>query len=218
MEQTKVCTTCSKEKLLTEYYSRKSFSKEKGEYIYYHPECKDCTREKAYKNWDNNRGHYRDLHKKYEKTDKYRKWVRKHIKEMKEYHNNWLKENPDRQRLYNQRHAKKKHKITEKEWIMCKEFFNNACAYCGMTEKDHKIKYNQNLHKDHVIDDGRNDLKNCIPACRNCNSEKWKFSLNNWYNPNNSKYLYERYHNIYLWLRYEYKKYIQKKKIKQNIF
>jgi hypothetical protein len=72
------------------------------------------------------------------------------------------------------------------------------------------------LHKEHVIHNGRKDLKNCVPSCQSCNDKKWKFTLNEWYNKDNPVYAYERYHKIYVWLRYDYKKYIQKRKPKQK--
>ena len=35
------------------------------------------------------------------------------------------------------------------------------------------------------IDDGKNDLSNCIPSCESCNSSKNIKTLNNWYNHEN---------------------------------
>jgi hypothetical protein len=75
---------------------------------------------------------------------------------------------------------------------------------------------NMDFHKEHVIHEGKDNLSNCVPACQSCNDKKWKFTLNEWYNSSNPVYTYERYHKIYLWLRYDYKKYIQKRKPKQK--
>jgi hypothetical protein len=86
-----------------------------------------------------------------------------------------------------------------------------------MTEKEHRKINKQDLHKEHLIDCGRNDLKNCVPSCKSCNSEKHTDSLNNWYNSNNPKYTVEKYLKIYLWIRFECKKYIKRKRNKQQV-
>ncbi|MDD2495986.1 MAG: HNH endonuclease, partial [Tissierellia bacterium] len=115
----------------------------------------------------------------------------------------------------------KEHKISDKEWDDCKFYFNHRCAYCGMPIEEHFIfrrgKWRWiDFHKEHVIDQGRNDIKNTVPSCQTCNSSKHTSSLNSWYNKNNPNYTYERYHKIYTWLRYDYKKFIKKKKPKQK--
>jgi len=117
---------------------------------------------------------------------------------------------------YGNNRKPKTHRITEKEWIACKEYFKNekggyCCAYCGMTEDEHRNIFKKGLHREHVIFEGRNDIKNCVPACHNCNRSKDNKSLNNWYNSSNTNFTYERYHKIYQWLRYDYKKYIMPK-------
>jgi hypothetical protein len=110
-----------------------------------------------------------------------------------------------------------KHKITKEEWNSCKLFFNNSCAYCGKSESQQREECGgKDLHKEHVIDDGRNDLKNCVPSCQSCNSRKYNNSLNNWYNLNNTVYSYERYHRIYEWLHHGYKDYIKQKRKSKN--
>ena len=68
------------------------------------------------------------------------------------------------------------------------------------------------FHKEHVVDEGKNDLRNCIPSCNKCNSQKNTNSLNNWYNITNPNYTYERYCKIYQWIRYDHKKYIMPKR------
>jgi hypothetical protein len=111
----------------------------------------------------------------------------------------------------------KKHIIYNEEWIACKNYFGNACAYCGLHSEEHYKKYKNkikryDLHKEHVIHRGKNDLSNCVPACENCNNEKYDKSLNEWYNKNNPKYNKEKYYKIYQWLRYDYKKFIMPKR------
>lgn len=99
---------------------------------------------------------------------------------------------------------------------MCLEYFNNCCAYCGMTLEEHKDKYNQNLHKEHVTSCGRNDLKNCVPSCKVCNSEKSTTSFNDWYNIKNIKYSKDRYMKICKWIKEDCKLYIKNKRTKRR--
>lgn len=129
----------------------------------------------------------------------------------------WLKENPDKARENTKKYSNKKHKISTSEWEACKKYFNHRCAYCGLAIEDHWVKITGNwqlgdFHKEHVIHDGRIDLKNCVPSCKSCNSSKHEDTLNHWYNPSNPRYSQERYHRIYLWIRYDCKAYIKSKK------
>ncbi|WP_369077330.1 HNH endonuclease [Paenibacillus elgii] len=94
-------------------------------------------------------------------------------------------------------------------------YFNFRCAYCGKTWEQNKKETNKDLHKDHVIHDGRNDLKNCVPSCANCNSRKHEKSFNTWYNIHNHIYSKERYLKIYNWIRYDCHTYIKKKKTRR---
>ena len=120
--------------------------------------------------------------------------------------------NPDKIKQYNlHRKQNKKHKISKKEWESCKEYFNNSCAYCGISNEDAKKKYKNYLHKEHVDYNGANDLSNCVPACKSCNSLKWEYTLEDWYNKNNSRFTQERLDKIYKWLNKDYKNYIIQK-------
>lgn len=131
----------------------------------------------------------------------------------------YQRRNKDKLKLYRDNRKEHHHQISNKEWESCKEYFNHECAYCGMSEEDHRKIYKQQLHKEHVIHEGRNDLKNCVPSCKECNSKKNIFSFNSWYNEDNPKYSRERYLKIYHWIRFDCLKYIQKKskhKLKNN--
>jgi hypothetical protein len=79
------------------------------------------------------------------------------------------------------RYENKKHNIKKEEWEICKKFFNNECAYCGISEKEHRETYFQDLHKDHVVHDGSNSLENCVPSCKPCNSSKHDWAMYEWY-------------------------------------
>jgi hypothetical protein len=117
---------------------------------------------------------------------------------------------------YEKNRQHKNHIITEKEWNDCKEYFNNECAYCGLSIKEHYGTYRgitklRDFHKEHQIHDGANDLSNCIPSCKTCNSYKWKFGFDEWYNEQNPKFSIERYNKIMQWINKDYKLYIKQK-------
>jgi hypothetical protein len=117
----------------------------------------------------------------------------------------------------NQLQKEKKHEIYDIEWSKCKQYFNNQCAYCGLPAEEHYKPYKNelklyDLHRDHVIHMGKNDLSNCIPSCDSCNTGKHDKTINQWYNINNPIFDRERYLKIYQWLRYDYKKYIMPKR------
>jgi len=131
-------------------------------------------------------------------------------------------------RKYASRH--KNHDISKTEWIACKDYFkddegNQVCAYCGKKIQDHYRIFADELqkvdfHKEHVYDKGGNDLRNCIPSCKDCNSFKWSFDFEKWYR-RQEFFTEERYDKIIQWMTEDYKDYIEEKlpyiiKRKQN--
>ena len=80
-----------------------------------------------------------------------------------------------------------------------KEYFNNECAYCGLPLELHKEIVGQDLHKEHKDHNGANDLSNCVPACRLCNSTKHDKEFDDWYNKSNPNYTKSRYNKIIRW-------------------
>jgi 5-methylcytosine-specific restriction endonuclease McrA len=137
--------------------------------------------------------------------------MRKHGKKQREsgYQKEYQQKHPDKMRIYNQNRQHKNHKITKDEWLTCKNYFDNSCCYCGLTYEESKIKYKEDLHKEHADHFGANDLSNCIPACKSCNSQKWEHPLDKWYNENNHRFTQERYDKIMTWLNKDYKKFIK---------
>jgi len=59
------------------------------------------------------------------------------------------------------------------------------------------------LHKEHIDDNGKDDLSNCIPSCKSCNSSKWKFDFEDWYKKQKF-FTEERYNKIIKWLKEDY--------------
>jgi hypothetical protein len=189
-------------------------------------QCISCSIKKASKyQTEHSKERSRYNHKRYVAMPEYHKnkdikWRENNPKRMSYLMSRWQKNNPDKVRYYNaKRKLEKEHKITKSEWKACKEYFDNCCAYCGLPIEKHYRTYagklqNIDLHKEHVIVDGRNDIKNCVPSCQSCNSSKGEYSLNTWYNINNPIFDSIKLHKIYMWLRYDYKKFIEKKKPK----
>jgi len=120
---------------------------------------------------------------------------------------------PEKIKQYSENRKHKKHNISKNEWINCKKYFNNECAYCGLSIEDHYftrlgITKNGDFHKEHYDDDGSNTLDNCIPSCGSCNSRKWKFSFEEWYIESNPIFSKRRLNKIIKWLNEDYNLYI----------
>jgi hypothetical protein len=213
----KKCSKCLIEKPINEFYSSEKINAKGEKYLYYLAECKDCTIARSSKTQKNNPKKYNQIKLNYYYTDHGRKMNRNQARKYRESGGmlNWQRTEYGRICLKRSRDKRKekKHDISLKEWYWCLSYFNNSCAYCGLTWEEHMVLYGEDLHKEHIIHDGRNDIKNCVPACKVCNSEKSERSLNNWYNDkNNKKYRRIFYLKIYTWLRYDVQKFIEKKK------
>jgi hypothetical protein len=173
----------------------------------------DRHKEKVYEYYHNNEA-YRLRQIAYAQTDKYREGQSK-----------WRRTESGKRcaKISGEKRSQKKHKVDKREWVACKEYFNNECAYCGLPITQHFRKHNDkfvlhDLHKEHVDDEGSIYLDNCIPSCQSCNSSKRKQKLFKWYNIKNPKFEQIRLDKILQWLSYDYKKYINpKRKIKENI-
>lgn len=179
--------------------------------------CKSCTKQISNAHGNANKEQRKKNRRKWylenKEYDNYksRQWQKENRERKREYDRQYYQLNKEKFVGYNNNRREINHNITDTEWLACKEYFNFQCAYCGLSEEDHKIFVGQQFHKEHVIVNGRNDLKNCVPSCRNCNCQKWEFSLNNWYNKSNPNYTYERYVKIYNWLRFDCHKHLERK-------
>lgn len=128
----------------------------------------------------------------------------------------WQQDNPDKIKQYRlKREENKTHTISKKEWKDCQEYFNNSCAYCGLPIEEHFTTYRGitkqgNFQKEHVDHEGANDLSNCVPSCKTCNSSKHNIDFEEWYQQQ-TFYSEERLDIIYKWLSEDYKKYIVEK-------
>lgn len=177
-----------------------------------YPYCKECAKFKTKKWQSENYDYFLEETKKSAQRRRVNPEIAQYHRNksneqrMTGYHREWQRNNKDKVKFYQQqRWSSKKHNISENEWKRCKEYFDYCCAYCGMSEQDHKEKFKQQLHKEHVIHEGRNDIKNCVTSCKQCNGSKHTKSLNQWFNTDNPNYTRERYLRIYQWLRYDCK-------------
>lgn len=171
------------------------------------PYCKECTKEKSGKWIEENYERYLEIKRKQNTNEVsraiHREMGRKRRKDGRR--KEWELRSKDKLRGYAiYRHMHKSHAISDEEKNLCKQYFNFECAYCGLSEEEHRDEYNQQLHMDHVDSEGANDLSNNIPACKICNSSKHTQSLDDWY-LNKSFYTEERYQKIESWLQNDHK-------------
>jgi hypothetical protein len=213
----KKCTDCKKELPATEDYFYKQKKTNKRLEIFYTltSMCKDCVSRRSREYQKNNKGKRREYDK--QKYIKNRDYIilrnRQYEKNNPEYAKNklrkWQKNNRDKIKIYNQMQRSRSHDISESEWESCKAYFNNSCAYCGISEKDATETYNNRLHKEHIDCEGANDISNCVPACKHCNSSKWIYPLHEWYTESNESYTTDRYDRIIKWLNEDHLKFLE---------
>lgn len=181
--------------------------------------CKECTKDKTTKWKNENKELVRGHHNKYNSTVK-RKLVNKKFNDKdktKDKYSQWRRDNADKVKEYRIKRSKhKKHNITKKEWIACKNYFNDECAYCGLHVNEHYRLWNGefkkvDLHKEHVDHEGSDRLDNCIPSCQSCNSSKREYRLEEWYKEDNivTNFSKERLDKIHKWLKDDYKIYMK---------
>lgn len=113
--------------------------------------------------------------KKYQMKHKER--IKQHRKSLKEY---------NRQRAQKRRAKIKKlpHSFTGEEWDKTLSDFDHSCAYCGMSQEEHRQKHNQPLHQEHFIplySGGEYTANNIIPSCQYCNFKKNNRDFFEWY-------------------------------------
>jgi len=119
---------------------------------------------------------------------------------IKEQHKNYYDEN--KHKFFNanaKRNARMKnleHSYTEEQWLRCKDYFDNSCAYCGRKRKlelEHFIPLTKN---------GEFTVNNIVAACRSCNSSKSSKDFFEWY-PTNENFSAKRQQKIMKYLNYK---------------
>lgn len=177
----------------------------------YNTYCIPCTFKRA-KEWvERNPEKYNEQMKRkvQNKTDIQRQWSRDSANKnrLNGYNKRWARENKDKLRKYNLQRANKNHNISKQEWLDCRKYFDYTCAYCGISEEEAKETQRNFLHKEHVINDGADDLSNCVPACKSCNSRKWEYVFEEWYTEDNPVYSMKRLERVNTWLKGDYMEY-----------
>lgn len=196
----KLCNNCNEWlPCNSEYYYKNKSNGIDG----YNPYCKNCAIEKASKWQDQNKDKHSKSQMKYAKTEKGKRTV---LKESRKWRLNggqreYYIQNKEKFLMYRIRNRKvKNHDITDEEWFACLDYFNNSCAYCGLSETDQFKFFNQQLHREHVNHSGSNYIENCVPACTTCNTSKHDIEFNEWYNENNESFSKRRLNKIIRWM------------------
>ena len=197
----KLCSICTEWLPMNpEYYYKNKSSAIDGFNTY----CKQCTKEKS-ESWrknPNNRKAFLNNKRKRNQHPDHKKELQNAYEKRKEsgYFRVYYSENREKFTQYRLNHMHKSHEISKHEWLECKKYFNNSCAYCGIKEEIAKLKQGQYLHREHAINNGANDITNCVPACKSCNSSKWENDYNVWYTSDNPVYDANRDKKITEWI------------------
>ena len=192
----------------TEYFYHNA--KNKTDYL--HPECKKCSSKKSYVNILENYDRFKEGLKTYRQSEKGRKQEKRKNDRLKETRKQWWQANPNKLKEYNKNH--RQHDILESEWKANQEYFNYECAYCGLPLEEHAIYRNGKLilmsfHKEHVDHNGYNDIRNCVPACKSCNSGKKEKTLDEFFERGFiNGFTQEKYDKIIQWITKDYKQHI----------
>lgn len=206
-----------------EYFHRNKSNNSDG----LHPYCRSCNSKKSSQWQKDNPEKYKERYEEFNKKVNEDEELRKRRREISM---RWLtngkyleyqRTHKDKFKEYGEKRTKKNHKISSKEWESCKQYFNNSCAYCGLSIEEHYNKYKgeiilTDLHKEHFDDTGANDISNCIPSCKTCNCKKNVFSFNEWYTKDNPVFDIERLNKIIKWINEDYKLYIKENKPKRK--
>lgn len=180
------------------------------------PWCKKCSVKKAtvrnQKDHDDYLTYIKDYRKnRYKEDEVLRNREKANGKRRRENGSfkKWQQANPEKlYQYYSHKILHRTHEITQSQWNYCVVYFNFECAYCGMSLSEHRIKYQTQLHREHVLHDGSNGLDNCVPSCKSCNSAKHTSPLVDWYNVSNPNYLDERHKKIFKWINDDHQTYL----------
>ena len=186
----KRCTMCNELKVLCV----ENFGIRRSSKTGFDSRCKACRKLYDKKRYENNKQRLNEQSKEYySKNKEIRKEYQKryyynHKERCKKSSKNWDFNNEVQRRIINGRSRTRKYGsesvLSRDEWLNIKNYFLNSCAYCGMTESEHIIVFNEKLHHEHLIsliDGGAYSYGNIVPSCRSCNSSKSNKDFNDWY-------------------------------------
>lgn len=183
----KICSKCKKEKEL----SSKNFARRKSSKDGFDSQCKECKKQSDAVRYQKNREKFLESKKDYYKNnrekiiDRQRKYYRKNREKCAEATKTWAQNNTLQKRIINGRYrCGGNGQLTASEWKTCKKYFNDSCAYCGISEKEHIELLGERLHQEHIIPirlGGTYSVDNIVPSCRSCNSKKRNRCFETWY-------------------------------------
>lgn len=207
----KLCNRCWEWHPCNEEYFYKN---DKNKMDGYNPYCKEYAKMSAVKWKKDNPERFKEIHRGVKDRRREYESVQNKLRVDRGKAKEWNKKNPDKIKQYAAKH--KKHDVSDSEWLDCKKYFNHKCAYCELHVDEHWIRYNGklkliDLSKEHVDHIGANDLSNCVPSCRVCNSRKNVYQFDVWYNLSNKNYTEDRYNKIKKWIENDHKSYIRNK-------
>lgn len=180
-------------KCQAKYYEENAEKFKKNSRQYYR-ENKHHKKEYQKQFYKENKEHYKEYNQQYHEENRERileynrQWHQENKESQKEYRKKYRIENMELGRLLTQKRRMRKKKLPAtlslKQWNKIKEDFNDSCAYCGMTEKEHLKEFSEHLHQDHFIPlskGGGYTQNNIIPACKSCNTSKKDKDFFEWY-------------------------------------
>ena len=186
----KVCSKCGIKKRA----DTDNFSRHRGRRDGFATQCKECRRKLDAERYKKKRDdilkqkeiYYQENKEKIK--ERQNNYYYDNVEDCKRRERSWRKNNPHIKRTINERRRTMELKLpstlTAEQWKDTKMFFNNSCAYCGMSEKEHLKVNRELLHQEHfipLVKGGTHDKNNIIPSCRSCNSSKFNYSFNEWY-------------------------------------
>lgn len=141
----------------------------------------DLRRAKNRQDWERRRD---DPVKQAKQAARQKRWAAAHREELRVKHRVWSnaykKRDPERRRMQNQiqnnRARAKKMALPNtfqySDWLAVLELFEHRCAFCGadsaLLDLEHLVAMTQG---------GPNTPGNVVPACRPCNANKWRKTL-----------------------------------------
>jgi hypothetical protein len=205
----RICNQCLENKSLDEFYTQDKIDKNGNFYVYYNPKCIRCCIENASisvrKYWDRHKA--QTLEDYHDGTTTHLQKANGERRRKNGQHAIWQKSEIGKikGKEYYEKRKSKKHNITEKQWEYCKNYFDYCCAYCGLPINENFWKYGGKVvlvdfHKEHLDNDGSNEIDNCVPSCVSCNTSKHKKEFGDWYNSNNPIFSEIRYIRICNWI------------------
>jgi len=181
----KICYKCKKEKELLCFYfdaSRKDGHRSKCKECYKQintkqinvlfKKCTKCLNLKSYEEYHKHKrtvDRLQDVCKTCRNLERRIRYFTNHAKEIF-WSRAFKRNNPLVVKQQNERYRARKLNAegshSNKEWIQCKNDYDNKCVYCNKVTK---------LEKDHLIPltkGGSDYITNIVPSCRSCNASK----------------------------------------------